>query len=339
MRILYIGHYNEGSTSKMRGEYLKKILKTENIIIINNDVPILKTPRIFRSLGWRYKTGPLISNINNFIIASIDKYPHFDLAWIDKGVFINPAVIHQIREKSHMLVHFTPDPAFLYHQSKLFYKAIPDYDYCITTKSFEIEAYKAHSAKSVIFCTQGYDPFIHRPLHDYRDKNGIVFIGHKEDNREEVISLLIEKGITFKLAGIKWGKLASRYKNYKNFIYYGNGVFGDSYARLLSSSLIGLGFLSKIIPEKHTTRTFEIPACGTALLTERNEEIQEIYDDDEVLFFDGPDDLVQKVEFAYANPAYLRVIAEKGYEKVIHGGYDYESILKRIIHKIYPVYT
>ena len=32
------------------------------------------------------------------------------------------------------------------------------------------------------------------------------------------------------------------------------------------------GLLAKWVPELHTTRTFEIPACGTALVTERNSE-------------------------------------------------------------------
>lgn len=33
------------------------------------------------------------------------------------------------------------------------------------------------------------------------------------------------------------------------------------------------GALSRRFPERHTTRTFEIPACGTVLITEWNEEI------------------------------------------------------------------
>jgi hypothetical protein len=334
MKILYIGHYNDGSTSKMRGEYLKKILQTEDVVTVNADIPILQTPRIFRSLGWRFKIGPLIHNINKFILATTSQHDHFDLTWIDKGVFIRPELIRILRSKSTTLVHFTPDPAFTYHQSKLFYQALPYYDHCITTKSFEIADYKVYQARSVIFCTPGYDPKIHRPFHGYAEKRGVVFVGHREDDREEAISALLERNIPVKLAGINWGKLVSRYKNNPNLEYHGTGVFGEAYAQLLSGSLLGLGFLSKIVPEKHTTRTFEIPACGTALVTERNEEIAAIYQDDEVIFFDNLDDMVQKTVFAYFHPENLKTITEMGYMKVLQGPYSYESILQQIIAQI-----
>jgi hypothetical protein len=334
MRVLYIGHYSEGSTSKMRGECLKALLRPDEFLVVNTDIPMQKTQRVFRSLGWRYKIGPFISNINAFIRQSIGTQAYFDLAWIDKGVFIQPELVEEIRNRSTKLVHFTPDPAFTYHQSRLFYQAIPYYDHCITTKSFEIADYKVYQARSVIFCTQGYDPKIHRPFHGYAEKRGVVFVGHREDDREEAISALLERNIPVKLAGINWGKLVSRYKNNPNLEYHGTGVFGEAYAQLLSGSLLGLGFLSKIVPEKHTTRTFEIPACGTALVTERNEEIAAIYQDDEVIFFDNLDDMVQKTVFAYFHPENLKTITEMGYMKVLQGPYSYESILQQIIAQI-----
>ena len=77
----------------------------------------------------------------------------FDLVWIDKGVFIKPSVLKNLRSRSKLLIHFTPDPAFAYHQSELFYKSIPDYDFCVTTKSFEMNDYKKYGAKNVLYCT------------------------------------------------------------------------------------------------------------------------------------------------------------------------------------------
>ncbi|RYY10673.1 MAG: hypothetical protein EOO04_36510, partial [Chitinophagaceae bacterium] len=67
MKVLYIGHYDVGSTSRMRGEYLKELLPGSVFKAINIDPPLNATPRILRSVGWRYKRGPLISNINNHV--------------------------------------------------------------------------------------------------------------------------------------------------------------------------------------------------------------------------------------------------------------------------------
>lgn len=334
MKILYIGHYSDGSTSKMRGQYLKTILQAEDFIVANTDVPMQQTGRILRSLGWRYKIGPFISNINSYIKEIIAPHQKFDLAWIDKGVFVKPELVAEIRKKSTKLIHFTPDPAFTYHQSSLFYKAIPYYDFCITTKSFELEQYAKNHSRSTLYCTQGFDPTIHKPYHSYQEKKGIVFIGHKEPDREEIIAKLIEKGYLLKLAGINWEKLANRYKNYPNLEYHGKGVFGKNYAKMLSGSLIGLGFLSKIIPEQHTTRTFEIPACGTALLTERNADTNAIFQEDEVLFFADIKEIFHKIQFVMDNLDTLHDITEKGSLKIISGSYTYESILKNLLKKM-----
>ena len=121
MKILYIAQYSEGSTSRMRGEYMRQILKGADVKVINTDVPMEKTSRLFRSVGWRFKKGPFITNINEYITESLKGDYKYDLVWIDKGVFIKPVIISKLKEKSARLVHFTPDPAFAYHQSKFFF--------------------------------------------------------------------------------------------------------------------------------------------------------------------------------------------------------------------------
>ncbi len=331
MTVLYIGHYDEGSTSGMRGAYLKEILQPQNFKIANIDIPINATNRIFRSLGWRYKIGPFISNINNYIIYVINNEWKYDLVWIDKGVFVKPGIISKLRSQSKKLIHYSPDPAFTYHRSSLFYKAIQYYDACITTKSFEEKAYYAAGVKKLIITTQGFQPLLHRPYHSFKEKKGIVFIGHYEKDREEILTVLLKKRYEITLAGVGWSFFASKNRNNNYLNYIGNGIFGKDYARAISSACISLGFLSKIIPELHTTRTLEIPACGTALVSERNIETQKMFSEDEVLFFNDKVELFDKIENAFGNMRMLKELTEKGMKKVMEGGYDYRTILHRII--------
>ena len=331
MKILYIGQYDEGSTSGMRGAYLKEILQPLNFKVANLDVPINATNRLFRSLGWRYKTGPFISNINNYILTVINNEWSYDLVWIDKGVFVKPVIIKKLREQSKKLIHFTPDPAFTYHRSSLFYRAIKYYDGCVTTKSFEEKAYNEAGVKQLITTTQGFHPQLHKPSHNFEEKRGIVFIGHHERNREEILAALLEKKYDITLAGIGWDSFAEKNRKSDKLNYLGNGIFGNAYAKTISGALVSLGLLSKIVPELHTTRTFEIPACGTALFTERNFETQNIFNEEEAFFFSSVDELVDKVEAAFGNRAMLQEVTEKGMNKVRSGGYDYKSILQTII--------
>lgn len=335
MTILYIGHYNEGSTSGMRGEHLRQILKPQNFKLANIDIPINKTGRIFRSIGWRYKIGPFITRINNYIVNVINKEWNYDLVWIDKGVFIKPEIIKKLRYESKLMVHFTPDPAFAYHQSSLFYKSIKYFDVCITTKSFELENYRKNNAKKVLYCTQGYDKNIHKAYCDFNQKDKTVsFIGHFEKERGDIIQYIIDQGIDVHVAGIKWGSFLK--KNSKNLYlhYYGPGIFGTDYAKFISSSKFSLGLLSKWIPEKHTTRTFEIPACGTAIITERTTDTLNIFQEDEVLFYNTVSEIPDIIKNFLVHEEQLINIITKGKSKIINGGFDYLSIMKKLLSEL-----
>src|SRR6185312_15908515 len=228
MRVLYIGQYGAGSTSRMRGENLKTLLAPTTFEVIDIDEPIRGTRQPFRSLGWRFNSGPLIGNIASFIRNRLEGT--YDLVWVDKGIFLGANVLGEIR--AGLKVHYTPDTAIVFNKSRLFNSCIPLYDYCITTKSFEIEAFKQKGAREVLFCTQGYDARVHRPIDPPGKRNGAVFVGLCEPSREEVLAKLIEKKVAVTLAGQNWDKFVARYRNNPSLSYIGKGVFGETYAAL-----------------------------------------------------------------------------------------------------------
>ena len=205
-KSIYIGMCQEGSTSLMRYKSLVAILeKSHEIDLVNIQPQIDSTKRIFRSIGWRYKIGPLINKINSFISKSLLETKEFDFVWIDKGVFIHPDVLKSLKAKTNKLIHFTPDPAFYYHRSTLFYKGLPLYTHVITTKSFEMELYKSRTDAELLFCTQGYDGLKHFPMVTFDNKKyDFSFIGHYESNRAKIVKALLNSGRSITLAGPKW---------------------------------------------------------------------------------------------------------------------------------------
>ena len=333
MKVLYLAIYSEGSTSKMRGEYLKKMLDPNLFKVIDSQYAQKGLSRLVLSLGWRFKIGPMIKKINQYIESELNGDYAFDLVWIDKGVFILPEIVGKLKKFSKKLVHFTPDPAFMYHRSDLFYKALPFYDFCITTKKFEVSCYESYGVRTLL-TTQGFDPKVHRPQHDFHEKNGIVFIGHREKEREILLAALVKSGFNVTLAGINWKNFANKYKNYSNLDYRGEGLYGEDYAMALSKALIGLGLLSKWIPETHTTRTFEIPACKTLLATECNLELSAIFKSNEVLFFNDAKDLIQKIAELQIDEVRYQNMVESAYQNVFMSGYDYEGIMTKLLKEI-----
>lgn len=332
---LYIGMCQEGSTALMRYSNLKQqLIRTYETRLINIQFEIDNTPKVYRSLGWRYKFGPLINKINKSILSQIEGSTNFDFIWIDKGVFIQPNILKILKDKTPKLIHYTPDPAFYYHQSRLFYGGLEYYTHVITTKSFELDLYLNKTKAKVIYCTQGYDEELHYPRIDFDKKEfDLCFIGHYEYNRARIIKSLLNQGYKISLAGPKWSFFSWKYRN-RNLIYLGSYLRGDAYSHAISNSLASIGFLSKWIPEKHTTRTFEIPACGTVLITERTSEIERCYSDDEVVYYSDSGNLVNVIKEVFQDKEILKIKSELGRKKVINGVFSHYKIIRNLLKKL-----
>lgn len=338
MKILYIGQYSKGTTSKMRADQISNFFPSAIFNVIDIHIPFYKTNKIFRSIGVRFKKGKLISNINKYIQDNL--VSSYDLAWVDKGVFINKTTLKKVRKVTKTLVHFTPDMAFYANKSRFFIDNINFYDFLITTKTAEINEYKKHvDVKKIIVVTQGFDKNIHKPYYTFNEKEDYIsFIGLYEKSRDIVVQQIIDSNINIKIAGMGWTKFAERNKNRKNFSYIGKGLFSEDYSKFISKSIMGLGLLSKNFPEFHTTRTFEIPACNTALLTEKNIETKSFFSNDEVIFYESNEQLVERIKYYILHKNELKTISEKGRKKVVKGGYDYQNIIKKALKqaKILP---
>lgn len=329
MRILYIGQYTEGTTSKMRAETLKHILQPEEFEGIDTHIPFFKCHPFWRSLAFRFKRGKVIWDTNKFILKKLSGT--YDAIWVDKAIFITKEVTRQLKSNTKLLIHYTPDAAFEENRSQYFYESLPLYDYVITTKSFETEAYlKFIKPEQLIFVPQGYNKQLHSPKYKFEEKlQRVVFIGLYEASRGEIIKTLLNNKIPVAIAGKNWQLFVAKHQD-KALTFLGEGLFSEAYVEAISASAFGLGLVSKRFPELHTTRTFEIPACGTALLTEYNQEIADFYNDDEVIFFKDADTLVSKIKFYLENPDALQRITENGLKKVRTGGYDYQEQLTGI---------
>ncbi len=331
---MYIGQYSEGTTSKMRADQIKAILSVENFQIINTHIPFFRTLKIFRSLGFRYKLGPLVYNTNTFIQKQI-KSKNYDLIWVDKGMILSRRTLMILKDNSKKLIHFTPDMAFYENKSNKFISNINLFDYVITTKSKEIPFYEELvDAEKIILTTQGFDKNIHKSYHEFRDKTKtVVFIGLAEDSRFKLVKFLLMNDIEVTVVGKGWGSFSEKYKDNTKFNFLGESIFGEDYSKLISSSMFSLGMLSKRFPELHTTRTFEIPACGTALLTERNQETTAFYKEDEVVFYSSNEELLDKLSYYMNNLDELEKLTNKGKLKVMDNGFDYKSIIKNVLLK------
>lgn len=142
----------------MRGECLLRNFPSAEFTVIDTAVPLQGTSRLWRSIGWRFQVGPMISGLNEYIRRRLPAKTQ-ELIWVDKAVFLTPELTRLLRDRAKLLVHYTPDMAFCANRSALFYRSAHYYDYLITTKTCEANDYRrlVDAGKTqIIMTTQGF---------------------------------------------------------------------------------------------------------------------------------------------------------------------------------------
>jgi len=164
----------------------------------------------------------------------------------------------------------------------------------------------------------------------------VVFVGHYEaDGRDLLIRCLIDAGMCIRLYGNNYwnqGQLAG----YEDKLGQIREAVGEDYVRALNASPIALCLFSKINRDEYTRRSFEIPACGTVLLSERTPAMLEIYREDlEAVYFSSHEEAVQKARWLLANPDVRNRISLAGQRRVHQIG---GSIIDRADFVIKEIY-
>jgi spore maturation protein CgeB len=187
---------------------------------------------------------------------------------------------------------------------------------------------EALGAGRVLYVTQAFDPHQHFPVPLSGDDQAaygadLSFIGWFEEARARSVMALAHAGLKVRVWGPGWaGKLS-----HPNIALEGRWVVNTDtaldYSKALTASKIGLGFLRKLNRDQHTSRSLEIPACGSMLLAERTPVHQAMFREGvEAEFFASDEELTAKARYYLENEDSRRAVAQAGYERCVR---DYSS--------------
>jgi len=357
VRILYLGEIGPGQTALMRMRALERLGHT---------VRGVRTMEGWKHASWikrqvqrRTHRGSIVEEINSTVLSAARQFRPA-LVWADKQEFLRVETIEALRNLGARLVHFTPDPYFAldWKRTRIMDEAMRHFDVLVYCKSYEKTNYEALE-RPAIYMPLGYCDENHRPLRsdDARWSCDVGFLGGWEPRRERMLHAVARTGADLKFRGRYWeflrdGKWTLRRRiilsqlaagervlihrdEVLGALWQGDEVYGEDYARALSGAKIGLGFLRKVCPDQHTTRTFEIPACGSLLLADRTDEHQEFFaEGKEAEFFASTEELLDKVKFYCGNESARRRIAEGGLKRCTDGKYAYVHRLKTALDAI-----
>ncbi len=335
-RILYVSHLGYGATGLQRMNALRDI--GQDVIPFGTQSYGTDT-RIDRRIQARLSLGKAVRSLNVDLLA-FARESQYDMVWIEKGIWIYPETVEDLREaRGAMVIHYTPDMAITFNKTRHFMRSIPKYDAVITTKRYEMEKYKEHGAKCVIFIGKAFDPGIHKPyaltaqeLRTYG--SDVCFVGRCERHYFRLVRAVAHATDGLAIWADQW-KRKTFMRPWLKKAYRGGNVWESEYGKALSGAKIGLGFLTKLGPETATARSIEIPACGTLLLAERTNEHQELFQEGkEAEFFDNEEELREKIKYYLSHPDERERIAVAGRKRCVQSDYTHQSRLKAVFERI-----
>ncbi|HEY1427398.1 MAG TPA: glycosyltransferase [Caulobacteraceae bacterium] len=355
MRILFLGQIGEGQTSRMRMRALQRL--GHEVVGVETGAPWSGASWLARQTQRRLGRGPIIDAINS---AALDAAREFrpELVWAEKQEFLRVDTVEALAAGGALRVHFTPDPYFVldWRRTQVMDAAISRFDALVYCKSYERADYEA-LGRPLIYMPLGYCDEVHRPLpsDDPHWACDVGFLGGWEPRRERLLRAVAGAVDDLKIWGGYWDFLRDgRWSLRRQIVlaqlaggepfriarderlaraWQGGEVYADDYARALTASRIGVGFLRKTWPDQHTTRTFEIPACGSLLLADRTDEHRSFFEEGrEAEFFASQEELVDKARFYAANEDARARIAAAGHARCETSGYSYVERLRPVMN-------
>lgn len=346
MKILFLGDIGPGQTSHMRMRALERL--GHHVRGVHTTAPWTRATWVQRQLQRRLHRGSIIDEINRAAIhAARDFQP--DLVWAEKQEYLRPETVEQLGRTGARLAHFTPDPYFSleWKRTALMDTAMRLFDVLVYCKAYEQADY-AKLEKPMVYMPLGYCDEVHRPLasDDPQWACDVGFLGGWEPRRQRLLHEVAAARFRLAVRGVHWeflhdGRWTPRrqivlgqFALGDEFVFRkdpvvaaahkGGEVYGDDYARALSGARIGLGFLRTVCDDQHTTRTFEIPACGSMLLADRTDEHSYFFEEGkQAEFFSSSAELLDKLSFYSLNQGARARMAAAGMERCVTGRYAY----------------
>lgn len=338
MKILYIGSLSEGQTSLERMRAMEALGHSTVGIGMERSLHIVL--RVLSKLLQTVGAYPDFSRLNRDIRAAISAQ-QFDLVWVDKGTAVHPATLRFIKKRQPQcrLAHLNPDDPFgSYHKGwGLFLRGLPLYDVHFVARTPNVEEYRQRGASNAVVYDRSFSKTLHRPLTlseadlaQYAAPVGMGFIGSHAPDRARCIAYLIQSGIPVAVYGNGWEG-----KECWDLIrphFRSKALMGEEYVKAINGMGIALHFLRHENRDEQDSRTFELPACGACMIAERSPKHEAFFkENEEAVFFDNSEELLEKVRYHLAHPDVARRIGAAGRRRSVESGYDHESRMKQLL--------
>jgi len=280
---------------------------------------------------------------NEQFLALVDKIRP-DLVYISMADLCWPRTIQAIKDRGIPVMCFYHDVVWR-RSDRRFDEVVGQFDLVVTTRAWQVDEFKAAGAKNVATIRFGCEPSSHAPvelapLAVQKYGADVTFIGTQEKKRTADLELLVGRDFPhgFRLWGY-WDKLpgTSPLARY----WQGRDVNEQEIPVIYAASKIALHWVawepessdrSLQKGDQHNSRTFQIGACGTAMmLAQRTAEHRLFFTEDvEAVYFDDVQELRGKLAY-WLDPArdeQRRAIAAAARARCLRDDYSYVPVVR-----------
>lgn len=196
----------------------------------------------------------------------------------------------------------------------------PRFNFCSTTDPEAFSKYRTLGYPNIIQTQWGANDNIYRNLGLKKDID-VSFVGQAYRNRPAIVRELEDKGITVECFGGGWP----------------NGrVSQEEMVRIFSRSKINLNFSESSVGKSMQIkgRTFEVPSCGSFLLTEYAPFMENYYEiGKEIDVFRSVEELATKIQYYLLHSKKREKMANEAYQRTVNE-HTYQSRFREIFSKI-----
>lgn len=285
-------------------------------------------------LQFLSRTGPAIVRWNARILEIAQEFKP-EIVWVESPLFVFPETYAALKEKwgSTLVCAYSDDPRDPKKRSRHFEESKKLLDIVFATKDQLAQELLTEGVRAVGKFWKGYDPERIYPIkaeggRSKLNQSDIIFIGHPDvvkgkSARLHIMEALSEHFDGLRVYGKRWGSIVTT-TSLRNKISP-RQLDGQDYPAMISGSSIALQIPSRLAQDTHSSRSVEIPACGTLMIAERTVDHQVLFEEDrEAVFFSSTEELVNKCDYYLRNVRAARRIADAGYARCQKSGYSNE---------------
>ena len=338
LKILYIGPDYRGSNATCWRDALAEL--GHSVSTLNTDSFIPAPSSWFNRAQRKYFGRPAWSALRRFNHAILSRVHALKprLVFHAQARFVLPDTLREIGRTCPNFAYFNDDMFNPCNQDPWFLKSLPWIHCSLTTKSYNVPEFLAAGAPWAVFLPNAYDPRIHHPVTPSaeelrRFRGDLAFIGTFRPERADFLAALASPrlGWTLNVWGGGWDKMGRpiywlRRKRWNSLSQRvrGTELWGEEMAAAFASNKICLGLLYRANRDLHTSRTFEIPACGGFMLAERTAEHRLYFEEDrEAAYYSSIEELRDKVYYYLNHDGERLRIAQAGHRRCLRSAYRY----------------